>query len=120
MEERKSHFVYDLRYSGMSRDLIWWLVDSSWTARPLNMGQRDCPETSLTNYKRPLRNIPEGLRSQLHCGGSLSSRIYLLRNNFVANCLLNFPEPEELFLDNAIVEVRLEFLCHVAGSAIQN
>jgi len=120
MEKRKSHFVYGLRYSGMSRDLIWWLVDSSWTARLLNMGQIDCPETSLTNYKRPLRNIPEGPRSQLRCSGSLSSRIYLFRDNFVASCLLNFPAPEELFLDNAIVQVRLGFVCHVAGSAIQN
>jgi hypothetical protein len=32
-----------------------------------------CPETSVTNYQRTPRNIPEELRPQLYRGGSLKS-----------------------------------------------
>jgi hypothetical protein len=31
---------------------------------PLKMGPIDCPETSVTNYRSTLRNIPEERRSQ--------------------------------------------------------
>jgi hypothetical protein len=31
----------------------------------------------------------------------------MFSDNFVANFFVNFPEPEELFLDNVIVKVRL-------------
>jgi hypothetical protein len=91
----------------MPRGLVWWLVNSSWTAWPLNMGQIDCPETSVTNCQRTLRNIPEGPRSQLCCSWSPSSRLQLFSNNFVAGCFVNFPASERLLLDNAIVKVRL-------------
>jgi hypothetical protein len=35
----------------------------SWTALPLNMGTRGCPETSVADYQPPLRDIPEERRS---------------------------------------------------------
>jgi hypothetical protein len=31
----------------------------SWTARPLMMGLRACPETSANNYQTTQRNTPE-------------------------------------------------------------
>jgi hypothetical protein len=39
------------------------------------MGLIDCPETSLTNNKYTLCNIPEERRPHLLRGGSLTSRI---------------------------------------------
>jgi len=37
------------------------------------MGLLSCPETSVTNWQSVLRNVPEELRSRLHCGRSVKS-----------------------------------------------
>ena len=43
---------------------------SSPSARPLHIGVIDFSETSVTNYRHTLRNIPERT-SHIYCGGSL-------------------------------------------------
>jgi hypothetical protein len=43
------------------------------------MGQIIGPETSVQNRHLTLRNIPEEHRSHLHSGGSLKSRLFMIR-----------------------------------------
>jgi hypothetical protein len=38
---------------------------STWITLPLKMGSIGCPETSVTNYRCTLRDIPEERRSHL-------------------------------------------------------
>jgi len=48
----------------------WVPFEEPWTARPLQVGLTDCPETSVTDYEPTLHNIPEGRRPLRN--GSLS------------------------------------------------
>jgi len=53
---------WDLRSSEMLHGADLHLVNdvsSSWTAWLLQMGPTGCPETSVTNYRSTLRNMPE-------------------------------------------------------------
>jgi hypothetical protein len=51
--------------------------DAPWIVWSLNMGPRDCPETSVTNYQHRPCNISEERRPLPHCGGGLESHILL-------------------------------------------
>ena len=42
-------------------------------ASTLKMEPLGCPETSVTNYRCTLRNVPQEGRSRLHLGGSVRS-----------------------------------------------
>jgi len=87
----------DLRSSGMLCSVDWWLVTS-------------VSEISVTNYRCMLCNIPEELRSHLHCSRSLKSscnwtliyvlpvlNIYLI-NMLQHNHLLNTNYKFDLYL----------------------
>jgi hypothetical protein len=63
---QSQRFKKDLRSSGMLRSVDWKTVSNvSWTACPLKIGPKCCPETSVTNYQSTLRNITEEGRFQL-------------------------------------------------------
>jgi len=42
------------------------LIPFPWTAVPLKMGPKGCPETSLTNYQSTLHHFPEVRWSNVH------------------------------------------------------
>jgi hypothetical protein len=73
-------YKWDLPSFGMLLNIDWQLVTDvsgppigsffkdkavgrSWNAGPLNIGLTGLPETTVTNYKFKLRNIPERRRS---------------------------------------------------------
>jgi len=63
--------VYISRSYGYFGTIYWFPLQGS---SPLRMGQRGCPETSVTNYETRLRNISEKGGLSLHRSRSLKSR----------------------------------------------
>jgi len=53
-------YLYSLSVSSLS---LTFIFISSWIAHPFELGPIGCPETSVSNYKSTLCNLPEEQRS---------------------------------------------------------
>jgi hypothetical protein len=75
------------------------LLVQSWTAWPLKMGPRGCPEPSVRNSRSTLRKVPKEHRSHLHRGASLkSSNFPTFQGTFrIFRCISKFQNLYEWF-----------------------
>jgi hypothetical protein len=62
-------------YASSSGDTLWTIRDNLSNYRSLNMGPKDCTETSERNYHYSLHNSPEERSSHILRGGSLKSQL---------------------------------------------